>query len=285
MRKLALVLVVLLALAAAGSAVAQSVVSESEREQMRGIPDKWGITLGSFWQAFDSKFRLNGTTQTGDDIDLETQLRLPKNSTNFELTGFWRISDHSRLDVLFLGWSRKKTTTIDQEIHWGDVVYDVGAKITAQSDGRLFNVIYKYSFFNNGNVTFGLNGGLSNVWTTNKLSGEGTISGGGTASGEVSESKSTLVPIPVLGLHFDMLVTKRLLWKAEGNFFAATIAGYNGHLNELTTSLSYYFTPNIGLGAGWASTYIKVKKTGDNGGDFYAKVGFSGATAYVALAF
>jgi hypothetical protein len=134
-------------------------------------------------------------------------------------------------------------------------------------------------------VTFGLNGGLSNLWATNKLSGEGTVSGGGTVSGEVSESKSTLVPIPVVGLHFDMLVTKRLLWKAEGNFFAATIAGYNGRVNEITTSLSYYFTRNIGLSAGWASTYIRVKKTGDRGGDFDAKVGFSGATACLTLAF
>ena len=69
-----------------------------------------------------------------------------------------------------------------------------------------------------------------------------------------------------------------------GNFFAAEISGYDGHVNEISTSVDYFFTRNIGVGAGFASHTIKVKKDGDNG-DVNVRVGFSGAVAHVKLVF
>lgn len=286
MKRSVVILTVLLAIVAAVPVSAQSVVGEAEREAARGIPDRWGLNLGTFWQTFDTRLRLDGTEgQTGSDIEVETDLGLPDNATNFQLSGFYRFSDRSRLDVAYLGWDRKASRTIEEQIEWGDVIYDVGATIDGELSGRMANVVYKYSIVNNEKVTFGFNGGISSVWTEAKLSGEGTVAGGGTASGTIAESESVVVPVPVLGLHFEMALARKLFWRADGNFFTAKISGYDGRLSEITTSVNYYFTRNIGAGAGFSSTSLKVKKETSGGGEFDVRLGFSGAIAYLTAAF
>ncbi|MCU0291001.1 MAG: hypothetical protein MUF10_03295 [Thermoanaerobaculaceae bacterium] len=284
MRRSFLVVMALLAMAAAVPTVAQPVVSETAREGVRGVPDRWGLNLGSFWQTFNTKIRADGKNGQGSDIDFEDELGLPSSATNFDLAGFYRISDRHRVDLAYLGWNRENSRTLEREIVWEDVTYDVGVTVKSKFEGRMVNAIYKYSFFNNGKVTFGLNGGISALWSDAKLTGEGTVSGGGTASGTVAESSSVVVPIPVVGMHFEMTLAKRFFWRVDGNFFAADLSGYDGHVNELSTSLNYFFTRNIGVGAGFASNTIKVKKDGDNG-DVNVRVGFSGAVANVMLAF
>jgi hypothetical protein len=89
----------------------------------------------------------------------------------------------------------------------------------------------------------------------------------------------------VIGVHFDMLLTKKLLWRAQGNYFAANISGYNGHISVVGTSIEYFLTRNIGLGAGFFSDMYNIKKSGDNGGDLRVKYGFSGVTAYAQFQF
>ncbi len=284
MRK-AILLFIVATVALAGPALAQSVVSATEREAIRGVPDKWGIGVGSFWQTFDSKVRLNGTTGTGNEINFEKDLSLDKNVTSLQFSAFYRFGDHARIDIGYVPWSREKTKSITREIHWGDNVYEAGVSLTAKAKAQMVNVIYKYSFVNNGKVTFGLNGGVSSLWTTTSLSGKGTITGGGNISGTLAESKNVIFPIPVLGLHFDMTLAKRLVWRADGNFFAAKVSGYDGNLHELGTSIEYFFTRNVGLGAGFQSTMYNVTKTGSRGGDFNVKYGFSGVNTYLSAQF
>jgi hypothetical protein len=284
MRRIGVALVALVVLAAA-PVLAQSIVSESGREAIRGVPDGWGFELGSFWQTFDTKVRLDGKNGEGTEIDFESDLGLRRRLADFQVGTFYRFSDRHRLDLSYLSWGRTNAHTIDQDIQWGDVTYEAGAEVTTKADAQMLNAIYKYSFFNNGKVDFVLNGGISALWNDFALSGEGTISGGETASGIITEGKNVIFPIPVIGVHFEMTLMKRLFWRAEGNFFAASISGYNGNLNELSTSIVYFPTRNVGVGAGFSSTYYDVTKSGEEGGDLQVRYGFSGVTAYLHFLF
>ncbi len=282
------VLVMGLAWAAAVQAPAQSVVSEREREALRGVPDRWGVTLGSFWQTFDATVRLDGSAgHTGTEIHLESDLDLDRIQTNFQLGGFYRFSDRSRLDVSYLSWSRSGSKSLQRSIVWDDHVFDVGTTVSASHKAQLLNAIYKYSFYNNGHVTFGLNGGVSSLWDDASLSAQGLSAGAATATPTEggSQSSNHIFPIPVLGAHFEMTLTRRLFWRAEGNFFVARISEYDGNLNEFATSLDYYFTRNVGLGAGYAANVYRVTKSGSRGGDFLVDYSFSGVFAYLGLAF
>ena len=261
MRKLILLFVVV-AMAVAGTAMAQAVVSEPEREAVRGVPDKWGFALGSFWQTFDSTIRLDGHTGTGSDISLEKDLGMQKSLTDVQLGFFYRFGDRHRLDV----------------------TYNAHATLNSKISANWANIIYKYSFFNNGKTVFGLNGGVSALWTKFNLTGAGEVNGNPVPA-TLAEAKSTILPIPVIGAHFELTLSKRLFWRAEGNFFAANIAGYDGNVNIVNTSLEYYFTRNVGLGAGFANVSYRVTKTGDKGGDLFVRYAFSGVFAHLAVVF
>jgi len=283
MRKLILLFVVV-AMAVAGTAMAQAVVSEPEREAVRGVPDKWGFALGSFWQTFDSTIRLDGHTGTGSDISLEKDLGMQKSLTDVQLGFFYRFGDRHRLDVTWTQWSRKHSKTLDRDLAWDDVTYNAHATLNSKLSANWANIIYKYSFFNNGKTVFGLNGGVSALWTKFNLSGEGEVNGNPVPA-TLAEAKSTILPIPVIGAHFELTLSKRLFWRAEGNFFAANIAGYDGNVNIVNTSLEYYFTRNVGLGAGFANVSYRVTKTGDKGGDLFVRYAFSGVFAHLAVVF
>ncbi len=271
-----------LGLLATAPVLAQAVVDEDRREAIRGVPDRWGLTLGSYWQTLDTRLRLNASDgETGTDINLEKELGLNDSLTDFNFNGFYRFSDRSRLDLRYVGWDRSKTTVITEPIHWGDQVYDVNATVSTRQKADLLDLIYKYSFYNNGKVTFGLNGGISSLWTDTTLTAVNNTVEGQTAT----ESKSVIFPVPVLGAHFEMTLARRLLWSAEGNFFDASIAGYEGHVNEVRTGLDYFVTKRAGLGIGFASTTYNVFKKGSEGGNLRARISFSGALAYLVFAF
>ncbi len=284
MRK-AILLFIVATVVAVGPSLAQSVVSETEREAIRGVPDRWGFTVGSFWQAFVSRVRLDGKTSTGTEINFERDLGLGKNVTNLQFGGFYRLGDRHRIDLSYVSWNRTKTRTIDRDIQWGDTIYHADGALHSEADAQLLNAIYRYSFFNNGKVAFGLNGGISALWGKFKLSGEGSVVGGPAGSGTIVETKTTVFPIPVVGAHFEMTLLKRLFWDAEGNFFAANVAGYDGNVTEFNTQLKYFLTRNIGIGGGYSSTLYRVTKEGSNGGNLFVRYGFSGVVANVSCVF
>jgi len=283
--KLTILLLIALATPAVTPALAASVVSAGERELLRGVPDRWGFTLGGFWQTFDTKVRFDGETSRGTDIDFETDLGLDRKLTGPGISGFYRFSNRHRLDLAYVPWGRECTQTIDRQIEWGDVVYDAGATITSKAKVQLFNAIYRYSFFNNGRVTFGLNAGISSLWSDFSLSGEGTISGGTDVSGTITERKSVIFPIPVIGLHLELMLVKKLFWRLEDNFFAASISGYAGKVNEFNTSFVWFPVKHFGVGGGFSSTLYTVKTSGTQGADVRIRYGFSGVTAYLQFPF
>jgi hypothetical protein len=241
--------------------------------------------LGGFWQTFETNVRLDGETGRGTDINLERDLGLDRKATSLGLTGFYRFADRHRLDVDYIPWSREHTSTIDRLITWGDVIYDAGATVTAKATSQMLNVTYKYSFFNNGRVVFGVNVGISSVWKSYVLSGEGTISGGTNVSGTITERKKVIVPVPVIGLHLETTLIKKLFWRLEDNFFAANVSGYRSNVNEFTTSFVYFPAKHFGLGVGFSSTMSTLETNGPHGGNYRLRAGFSGVTASLQFPF
>jgi hypothetical protein len=278
-------LLIFLAVLAAAPVQAQSVVSDAERVAIRGVPDTWGFSLGTFAQAFDSRIRLDGKYgEAGTTIDLEQDLGLPSQQDDFNLKAFYRFSDRSQLRFDFLAWNRSSTRVLEREIRWDDAVYEVGAQVDAQGDGQMYNLIYQYSFFNNGKVNFGLDGGLSTFILDTKLTRQVGVVEGGTGVTQ-TEVHAKVLPVPVVGVHFDMTLVKRLFWRANAYIFDASVAGYDVKLWEAWTSLDYFVTRNVGLGAGFAATTADINTTGSHGGNWYIRYSYSGLVAYALFTF
>jgi len=276
---------VALAMLATTSVLAQTVVSDAERGAMRGVPDTWGFSLGTFAQAFDSRIRLDGKNgEAGTTIDLEQDLGLPSQRDDFNLKAFYRFTDRSQLRLDFLTWNRSSTKVLEREIRWDDQVYEADTQVDAQGDGQMYNLIYQYAFFNNGKVNFGLDGGLSTFNFDTKLTRHVGVDEGGTGVTQ-TEVHAKVLPVPVIGAHFEMTLVKRLFWRANAYIFDASVAGYDVKLWEVWTSVDYFVTRNVGLGAGFAATTADINTTGSHGGNWYIGYGYSGLVAYALFTF
>src|SRR5262245_14181543 len=65
----------------------------------RGTEDKYSLSAGTFLIDFNTHARLDSETLgRGTDIDFEDALGLTRSQSRFRMDGYWRITDHQRLD-------------------------------------------------------------------------------------------------------------------------------------------------------------------------------------------
>jgi hypothetical protein len=244
----------------------------------RGTNDKFLISAGTFLINFDTHARLDSEALgQGTDINFENDLGLTSNQTRFRLEGYWRMTDHQRLDFAGYFYNRQADRSIDRQINWGDVTYDVGASIHSKISSQLYKVDWKYSFVRTKNLEFAASAGLSTIVTRAELDGQGTVAGGGSASFQKS-SKSLAAPIPVFGVHGEWRMVRSLYLRGGAEYLAVNVAGWQGSVVDARASLDWYPFKHFGFGAGYNVFHIDAKHGGDLALDF--RYGFNGLLGY-----
>jgi hypothetical protein len=249
----------------------------------RGSDDIFLISIGTFLIDFDTDASLDSETLgRGTDIDFENDLGLTSNQTRTRLEGYWRMAPKHRLDFAGYFYSRKAERALDKQIQWGDVVYDVGAEMETEVKSQLFKIDYKYSFVRTSKLEFAFSAGLSTILTKAELAGQGTVSGGGSATFERS-SKSVVAPIPVFGLHGEWCMHGNLYLRGGAEYFAVNVSGWEGKVTDLRGSMDWYPFKHFGFGAGYNVFHIDGNKEGDLALDF--RYGFEGLLGYATYVF
>jgi hypothetical protein len=273
-------------LAAAGLALALGLwagaPAVAEEGFDRGSKDIFLISAGTFLIDFDTNASLDSETLgKGTDIDFEDDLGLVANQNRARLDGYWRFAHKHRLDFALYYYNRTADRTIDQQIEWGDVTYDVGAEIHSEVKFQFFKLNYKYSFVRTQNLEFAFSAGLSTIRTEAELAGQGTVSGG---VGESFQKKanSLLVPIPVLGLYGEWCMVRNLYLRGGVEYLAVNVAGWEGSVKDVRASVDWYPFKHFGFGVGYNIFRLDGTKDGDAVFDFrYEYSGLLGYATYV----
>jgi hypothetical protein len=266
----ALVLFALLGILAGGAARAEGFD--------RGTKDKFSLSAGTYLIDFNTHARLDSETLgRGTDIDFEDALGLTRSQSRFRIDGYWRITDHQRLDFGGYFYNREANRTIDRQIVWGDVTYDVGAAMHSKISSKLFKFDWRYSFVRTDRLEFAASAGLSTISTRAELDGQGTVSGGGSASFQES-SKGLTAPIPVFGLHGEWRMVRSLYLRGWAEYFAVSVGSWKGSVVDSRFSLDWYPFKHFGFGAGYSVFHIDASHEGNLALDF--RYGFSGLLGY-----
>ena len=248
----------------------------------RGSKDIFLISAGTFLIDFDTNASLDSETLgKGTDIDFEDDLGLVANQNRARLDGYWRFAHKHRLDFALYYYNRTADRTIDQQIEWGDVTYDVGAEIHSEVKFQFFKLNYKYSFVRTQNLEFAFSAGLSTIRTEAELAGQGTVSGG---VGESFQKKanSLLVPIPVLGLYGEWCMVRNLYLRGGVEYLAVNVAGWEGSVKDVRASVDWYPFKHFGFGVGYNIFRLDGSHDADAVFDFrYEYSGLLGYATYV----
>ena len=277
MRRIATLL--LFALAAGGSAMADAQDSTHENPFGRGKKDRFGITAGSYLMAFGSTARVDSDQGSGTTIDLEDDTGLPKDRNELRVDGYWRFSRKHRLEFGTFFFRRDATRILDREIDFGDTTYEIGGELRTQLDTTWLKLAYKYSFVRNARVDAGFSAGLSTYAESLELSGQGSVSGG--PGGQfVSETEDVVAPIPVIGLHAEVLLGADVYFKGSADYFGISVSDVEGSLLDLRGDVLWYTFQHFGFGAGYGFVRREFKDT--SGTTVDVEFDYDGALVYAA---
>jgi hypothetical protein len=260
------------ALAVSAMLLAQSALAQ---EFIKGGEDKFTLNIGGIVNQFSTSVALNGGTQRGTPIDLEGN-GLDNGLSSLQVSGTWRITDRNRVDALYFGANRSGSKTYDRQINIGDIVLDANAAVNVQAKDEFLLLDYRYSFVKND--AYELAGAFAFYGGTFKfnVSGTGSVNGSENASGAISSSSSTTVPLPAIGATLDWYLQPQ--WKVQTALMGmkAKIGNVDGSVTIFQLGTDYMFTRNLGVGA----TYLYSKVSAD-----VTKSGFNGNIDWKSNAF
>lgn len=269
----------------AGPALAQT--SSAYYQHQRGMDERFFISLGGFFQTFETTLSLaNSAGTAGTSINLE-ELGQDERKTSFAADGYWRFGRHGRLDFAYRGWSRSASHTLTKDIVVGDTTYHVGAQVDTSMRSNIADLYYSYSFVNNGDLEFGLGLGVSAYFNAFEISGAGSVSGGGGGGGSVSratEGRNLVAPIPALKAYFSYALYPRVFAKAAFKGITGTVDGYHGEMTDFRGGIDWLISQNVGVGGLYQYTKINFSHAGEKA-DIAFDYKYSGPLAYVIFAF
>ena len=220
------------------------------------LDDSFYAALGTFILNSDTEVSLNGEVERGDKVDWEQNFG-DDDMTRFRLDGYWRFGDSQRhkLRALWFNISREGSTTIDQDIEWGGVVYPASIRLKGETDFDIYELAYEYAFMRRENYEVTGTFGIHYTEMSLALSGDGTIDGQ-PVSGGVRKEGSVGAPLPVIGLRGLWNLTHDFWFDASAQFFSMSFDDFDGNLVDVR--LAVVWQPKTWAGVGLGYNRFKV---------------------------
>jgi len=253
--------------------------ASGEAEQRAGSSpyDRFSARVGGFAVRFNTSARVDSDTLgTGTELDLENDTALERSNTEARLDGHVRFGKRHRLDYGFIGLRRSGSRVIDQQIQFGDEVFEINAELTTRFKNDLYKLAYRYDVLRKPTWDLGLSFGISAFALDLGLE---AIPAGGSAL--VAETEDFIAPIPMLGVHTDVKIAKDWYFRAGGEFFDVGVDDYTGKLTDTRAAIDWYPFRHVGFGFGINRMRMTFEDAGAPGLDFTYI--YSGTMFYVSF--
>jgi hypothetical protein len=245
------------AAAALGLALSASVASADEAPNL--LTDAFDISLGTFMLNSDTNIRLDGTAgQSGTEFNWEQKFG-DENATRFRVDGSWRFTDSGKhkLRFLWFNFSRDASRTNDKEIIWNGETIPVSSKIDASFSFDIIELAYEYAFLKRD--TYEVTGSIGLHYADFSAGLAATVSTpGGTGTKQVGGEASVGAPLPVIGLRGIWQLPHNFWIDASAQYFALSIEGYDGNLQDYRVGVRWQPSRWVGLGVGYNQFGINV---------------------------
>jgi len=272
----------LLAALAVAPLTSTALAADPENPFERGSKDLFSVSAGGFLMNFNSSAQLDPEEGgEGSNVDLENELDLDDKANRGRIDGYWRFARKHRLDFGGYIFNRSSSRELDERIHFGDTVYDVGAELDTRFTSGLYKLSYRYSFIRNERIDFSGSVGISAITSKLRLRGEGSVNG---SSAEFEESsKRVIAPIPVLGVQAEIKIVRSLFFRISGEYFHITVSDVEGRFSDGRASIDWYPFKHFGFGAGYNRVGLRAEDT--DGANYEVEYNFDGLLGYATYVF
>ncbi len=257
---------------------------EAAKPEIPVLSDKFFVNLGGYLTEFRTDASLGSGQVLGAFLRLEDQLGLEPDQTVVRIDGAYRFNPKHAIGFSWWSLSRNGSAFIEGSLDIEDETFSAGALLESEFKTDLFRLDWRYSLLRADRGEAGFVVGLSTFNFDLGFQGQVEIQ---TPQGFTSRfgrvEQSVLAPVPNVGIFFRYAITPRLLLDTQASWLDAEIGDIEAKVKETIFTLTYYFTPSVGIGFGGHGIDISYRDTGTD--PLFVEYNQSGFLAYLALAF
>ena len=204
-------------------------------------------------------FHTNGSTLIGrdaadgvpgDEIDFEDILGESDRDNVIQLDAVWRVGRYHRLEAGFFELVRNGSTTITEDLRYGDTVYASGTEVESRSHFKSIRIGYAFSLMRDAQKELGVMAGI------HYSSFDSIIT---SILPDDTERSSLEAPLPVVGAHGSVNLGEKTKLAAKLQFFRTDFDQYEGSLNYITIDLQRLIGESLNLGIGYNYYQMKLR--------------------------
>jgi outer membrane protein len=220
---------------------------------------KLEIRVSAFSDSGDAKITRDAVDGTrGPEIDLENVLGISEKETVTQFEAIYRFNNFHRIEIGYHELSRNGTTTLNNDISFGDTVFPAGTTVDTRFKTELLRFGYAYSLMNDAQKELGV---MAGVHITNGIT---DIVAEATGDHERSDVST---PLPVVGLHGSVELGPKSTLGARAQIFGMEFDQVDGHMIYLMLEWQRRFGDSFsaGLAYNYYLTKLESKDTDARG--------------------
>lgn len=223
--------------------------------------DRFSLSLGGYYANTDTTIGAGDRSgQFKGNVNLERDLGFEDHKTVPRVKLDFLIGDHQGFSFDYFSINRSETKTLSDAISYGGNDYSASASVRGKLDFDFGSAAYRW-WFGSGNDVFGVGIGAAYYRVRAGVSGIATLNGD-SAQASTSYSQTAGAPLLQLGWRHAFNNSWRMYFDASG--VKKNGGQLNGHIYNAALGLEWYPWKNLGIGAEYAYTRIKLNDQQDS---------------------
>jgi len=217
-------------------------------------------------------FRPDQNTRLGLEASIETPDPEPAPNGSIDFSETFGFSDRDETFSAEIGWRFGKkwqlrgqyfrvgsdaNVTLEEDIEWGEVVFNAGTSVGAGSDYQITRLFFGRAFKSSDRSELGLGIGLHALDISAYINGTATIDG--IDVGYRQERASIVQPLPNFGAWYMHAFSERWAGTLRIDWLSASVGDYDGYIVNSALNVGYALTDHFGIGLAYNFFEINLK--------------------------
>jgi hypothetical protein len=227
------------------------------------LNSNWWVDVGSFYP--DRKLTLSAQGRVSgivNEHEFDEKLGLSERDPLFEGQIGWQFGEKWGVAVQHFESSNTSSRTLQQDVEWEDVVYEVGATVKAGSELAVTRFVFSRRFYDRGPHDFRIGAGIHWLDIGAFIAGQANIDDNTTEFRQSQNSVSG--PLPNIGGWYRYSPSKKWLFSLRADWLEASVDDINGTITNIAGSVNYSIFDNFGIGLGYQRFGLNVKLSDTN---------------------
>jgi ribosomal protein L28 len=254
---------------------------DSTKKSQSPALDNISLWVGGYYTNNDTNLGARTDfANTSGNVNFENDLDFKKHKTVPRARLDFLIGEHQGFTFDYYEVNRSNTKTLDESINFLGQPIDATARVKGDLKFNFGSAAYKW-WFGTGSDVFGLGLGAAYYKVQGSISGDATVNGESFSEGAAT-SASAWAPNLQLGWRHAFNDQWRMYLNASG--VKKNGGTLNGHIYDVALGLEWFPWQNVGFGAEYAYTRIKLNQE-KRDYDLNLDMKLDGPAAYVRFRF